>query len=307
MDPRPHPYTLRQLQYAVAVADLRSFRRAAEACHVSQPALSAQLAQLEDALGVVLFARDRRGVLPTPAGTLLLERMRGLVVDGHALTDAARRATDPLAGPLRLGVIPTIAPYLLPTLTPALRAAFPALVALWTEDKTPALVERLAAGTLDAALLALEADLGTVEHAVVGVDPFVLATPADHPLAHGDGPVPIAALQDEPVLLLDEGHCFRSQALALCSRVELREQAFRATSLPTLVQMVAAGAGVTLLPGIAAIHESAHAAIVVRPLAEPVPHRTIVLAWRERSPVGPALRRLAEAFPPVEGPARPPG
>lgn len=295
MSTQPHPFTLRQLQYVLAVADLLSFRKAAEACHVSQPALSAQIAQLEDQLGVVLFERDRRRVLLTPAGELLIDRIRRLIVDGHALTEAARRAGDPLASTLRIGVIPTIAPYLLPRISPVLRDRFPRLVPLWTEDKTPVLAARLAAGQLDAALLALEADLGDVEHAFVGVDPFVLATAPDHPLAAG-GPVAVEDLQGEQVLLLDEGHCFRSQILSYCARVDLDEMAWRATSLGTLAQMVAAGNGVTLLPQMAVETEASRARLTIRPFADPAPHRTIVLAWRARSPLGPALTQLAEAM-----------
>jgi LysR family hydrogen peroxide-inducible transcriptional activator len=296
MNTRPHPFTLRQLQYVLAVADLLSFRRAAEACHVSQPSLSAQIAQVEEALGVVLFERDRRRVLLTPAGALLVERMRRLVVDGHALTEAARRAGDPLAATLRLGVIPTIAPYLLPAVSEPLRARFPALTALWTEEKTPVLVDRLANGTLDAAVVALEAELGDVEHAVIGVDPFVLATGVDHPLAACAGPASIEDLQPHPVLLLDEGHCLRSQALSFCARSDVEELAFRATSLGTLVQMVAGGAGITLLPRLAVAAEASRARIVVRELADPAPYRTLVLVWRARSPLAPALTTLAEAL-----------
>ncbi len=292
----PHPFTLRQLQYVVAVADLRSFRRAAEACHVSQPSLSAQVAQLEDALGVVLFARDRRGVLLTPAGEALVERARRLVVDADSMVDAARRAGDPLSATLRIGVIPTIAPYLLPELTPRLRARFPRLTTLWTEDKTPVLAARLASGTLDAAILALEADLGDVDHAVIGVDPFVLAVPAEHPLAADDRPVHEEDLTEERVLLLDEGHCFRTQALTWCQRVDVHELAYRATSLGTLTQMVAGGAGITLLPRMSVTTELQRARLCVRPLAEPVPHRTIVLAWRTRSPLAEALTTLAGAM-----------
>jgi LysR family hydrogen peroxide-inducible transcriptional activator len=289
----PHPFSLRQLQYVVAVADLRSFRRAAEACHVSQPSLSAQIAQLEEGLGVVLFARDRRGVLLTPAGEALVERARRLVVDGDAMVDAARRAGDPLSAPLRIGVIPTIAPYLLPDLTPRLRARFPRLTTLWTEDKTPVLAARLAAGTLDAAILALEADLGEVDHAVLGIDPFVLAVPSDHPLAAQQGPVEEETLAEERVLLLDEGHCFRTQALAWCRRADVQELAYRATSLGTLTQMVAGGAGVTLLPKMAVATELQRASLCVRPIADPAPYRTIVLAWRTRSPLAEALQTLA--------------
>jgi LysR family hydrogen peroxide-inducible transcriptional activator len=294
----PHPFTLRQLQYVLAVADLLSFRRAAEACHVSQPALSAQIAALEEQLGVVLFERDRRRVLLTPAGELLIERIRRLVVDGHALTEAARRAGDPLTSTLRIGVIPTVAPYLLPRLTPLLRARFPRLAVLWVEDKTPVLASRLAAGQLDAALLALEADLGDVEHTVIGVDPFVLATSPDHTLAQRPDAATFDELHGEPVLLLDEGHCLRDQALAWCARADLGELAWRATSLGTLAQMVSTGAGVTLLPKMAVETESSRARLAIRPLSPP-PGRTIVLAWRARSPLGFALGQLAAAMRPA--------
>lgn len=292
----PHPFTLRQLQYVLAVADLLSFRKAALACRVSQPALSAQIAQVEELLGVALFERDHKRVLLTPAGALLIDRIRRLVVDADALVEAATRAEDPLASTLRIGVIPTIAPYLLPRLAPALRATFPRLVTLWTEDKTPILAARLAAGALDAALLALEAELGDVETALVADDPFVLAMPVGHTLAREPGPASLDDLHGTPVLLLDEGHCFRTQVLAQCARAELNELAWRATSLGTLVQMVAAGTGVTLLPALAIEAEAGRAAITIRPFAEPAPRRTLVLAWRAHSPLAPAFTTLAEAM-----------
>jgi len=175
----PQPFSLRQLQYAVAVADALSFRKAADRCHVSQPSLSAQLAQLEAVLGVRLFERDRRRVLISTAGHDILERARRVLVEADALRDVATRARDPLAGTLRIGVIPTLSPYLLPDLTPVLRSEYPRLTILWVEDKTDALVRSLAAGTLDAALLALEADLGVVEAMLYGVhatDPLTLVT-----------------------------------------------------------------------------------------------------------------------------------
>ncbi len=296
MNTQPHPFTLRQLQYVLAVAEHLSFRKAAEACHVSQPSLSAQVAQVEETLGVVLFERDRRRVLLTPAGALLMDRIRRLVVDAHALAERARRAADPLASTLRLGVIPTLAPYLLPPLTITLRERLPALVALWTEEKTPDLVAALKAGRLDAVLLALEADLQDLEHAVLGVDPFVLAVPPGHPLAIGRGPVSVDVLQPYAVLLLDEGHCFRTQALEFCARSRVSELAYRATSLGTLAQMVAGGAGITLLPRMAVPTESERAGLVVRPLAEPVPFRTVALAWRPGSPLATAFERLAEVI-----------
>src|SRR4051812_25037553 len=292
----PHPFTLRQLQYAVAVADALSFRRAAERCHVSQPSLSAQLAQMEEAIGVRLFERNRRRVLVTSAGKELLERARRMLVEGDDLLSAARRAGDPLAGTLRIGVIPTISPYLLPSATPALRAAYPRLTTLWVEDKTGVLVRDLETGSLDAALLALEADLGDVESEIVALDPFVLATRPDDPLGAGPTPAKPAELRNANVLLLDDGHCFRDQALAFCSRAKARELEFRATSLPTLAQMVAGGAGVTLLPRIAVATEVQRARLRVREFAEPSPHRTIALVWRKRSPLAEALREVAAAL-----------
>jgi LysR family hydrogen peroxide-inducible transcriptional activator len=289
----PHPFTLRQLQYVVAVADERSFRRAAQRCAVSQPSLSAQLAQVEEAVGMRLFERDRRHVLVTPAGVELVARARRLLVEADDLVLAARRAADPLAGMLRIGVIPTVSPYLVPRLAPALRAAHPRLAVRWVEDKTRVLVRALDAGELDAALLALEAPLGDVDHETVCIDPFVLATRMDDPLGRSKSPARPEELREANVLLLDDGHCLRDQALAVCARAGVRELAFRATSLPTLVAMVAGGAGVTLLPRLAVEAETRHAELRVRPFAAPAPSRTLALAWRRRSPLAPALRTLA--------------
>jgi LysR family transcriptional regulator, hydrogen peroxide-inducible genes activator len=296
MNLAPHPFTLRQLQYAVAVADTLSFHRAAARCHVSQPSLSAQLAQLEDALRVKLFERDRRRVLPTAAGVQLVARARRLLVEADDLIEEARRVGDPLTGTLRIGVIPTISPYLLPRLTPALRERYPKLTTLWIEDRTDVLVRRLAAGELDAAILALEADIGQVEHELIGRDPFVLATPPGHPLGASRKPASPAELRGESVLLLDDGHCFRQQALSLCEKADAEEMEFRATSLPTLAQMVAAGAGVTLLPLLAIDAEARAAHLRVRRFADPAPHRTIALVWRPRSPLSAPLRQLGAAM-----------
>lgn len=306
MNYNPHPFSLRQLQYVVAVADKLSFRKAAESCHVSQPSLSAQLAQLEEALGVRLFERDRRRVLLTSAGAQLVERARRLLVDADQLVDAAKRAGDALAGTLNFGVIPTIAPYLLPSVTPAVRAKYPRLTLFWTEDKTEVLVRSLEAGTLDAAVLALEAPLGgNIESETIARDPFVLVTSADHPLGAKQKPVSAADLRDEDVLLLDEGHCFREQALSFCESARAHELEFRATSLPTLVQMVAGGAGVTLLPKLALATELARSDLRVRTFSDPAPNRTLALVWRKLSPLQPALRQLAgtlrEAYPDPAG------
>jgi LysR family hydrogen peroxide-inducible transcriptional activator len=296
MNTRPHPFSLRQLQYLLAVAEHLSFRRAAEICHVSQPALSMQVAQVEDVLGIVLFDRDRRQVRLTPAGELFLPLARRLIDQAHTLTEDARRLRDPLGSLLRIGVIPTLAPYLLPRLSSALRRPHPELVVLWSEHRTTELVAQIYAHEVDAALLAAEADLGTLETAVIGVDVFSLALPIDHPLAGSPEPISLDALKTERILLLDEGHCLRTQALEACSHTGIQELAFRATSLSTLVHMVAAGAGVTLLPELAAEVERLRAPLFIRPIAAPAPRRTIVLGWRRESPLRAAMLILAESM-----------
>ncbi len=293
MEHSSHPFSLRQMQYAVAVADLLSFRKAAERCGVSQPSLSAQIAALETALGVRLFERNQRRVLPTAAGRELIERARRILRDTDGLADAAKRAEDPLASTLRIGVIPTISPYLLPALTPALRAAHPHLTIVWVEDKTDVLLRSLEAGESEAALLALEANVGDVEREVVARDMFVLAAPLGNRVCKRKTPARPAELADLDVLLLDDGHCFRDQALAFCADAKAHELAFRATSLSTLAQMVAGGAGVTLLPQLAVPIETQRANLRVRAFAKPAPFRTIALVWRKRSPLAPALRRVA--------------
>lgn len=294
----PLPFSLRQLQYAVAIADAGSFRKAAEACHVAQPSLSAQIATLEEALGVVLFERGRGGVRVSAPGEAVLVRARSLLRDAADLGEEARRVSDPLAGTLRIGVIPTVAPYLLPALAPALRGALPSLAVRWREDKTELLVRALRDGSLDAAILAEEGEIAGLSTTLLAVDRFVLVLPPEHPLAQRPGPVSAALLADSVVLLLDEGHCLRAQALPFCSRSGLREGEFRATSLPTLVAMVAAGAGVTLLPQSSLATEARRSDVALRALID-APSRTLVLAWRPGSVVADAMRRLAEVMAPA--------
>ena len=289
----PHSYTLRQLQYVVAVAEELSFRRAAERCHVSQPSLSAQLAQLERSLGVCIFERSQRRVILTAAGRDIVERARRLLLDADALMEAGRRAGDPLAGTLRIGVIPTISPYLLPAVTTRLRAKFPRILFAWIEDKTDVLVRMLAAGELEGVLLALESEVEDVDVEVIARDPFVLVTRREHPLAKKKPPATASELRGEEMLLLDDGHCFRDQALEVCLTAGAREGEFRATSLSTLVQMVAGGAGITLLPALAVAAEAKRARLNIRPMASPAAGRTIALVWRKRSPLEDALRQIA--------------
>lgn len=296
MDFSTLPLTLRQLQYAVAVADHRSFRRAAEACAVSQPSLSAQVAELESSLGVRLFERERGGVLLTAAGEAIVARARKTLLSAQELSQEARRFVDPLVGTLRIGVIPTVAPYLLPLVVEGLQANFPRLTLLWTEEKTEELVEALGQGRLDAVVLALEAPIGDLEHETLFFDPFWVALPKGHRLAKGRSPLPLDRLTDERMLLLDDGHCFREQALSVCVTAEVEEADFRATSLPTLVQMVRAGVGLTLLPELALAQEASRSGLAVRPLPRPAPGRTIALAWRKGSPLEPALRKIAASL-----------
>ena len=296
MSAGPHPFTLRQLQYVVAVADELSFHRAAARCHVSQPTLSAQLAQVEDALSVTLFERSHKRVLVTAAGHDVVDRARRLILGADEILQATQRISNPLSGTIRLGVIPTISPYLLPSTTPTLRRKLPRLRIAWVEEKTDVLVRKLRDGELEGAVIALEAEVGDVVREVIAKDPFMVVVPQGHALTARRGPVAQAELRGEELLLLDEGHCFRDQALEACSTARVREGEFRATSLSTLVQMVAGGAGITLIPALAVAAEARRARLHVRPLGGQGAHRTIAVIWRKHSPVEPTLHAVATAL-----------
>lgn len=289
--PSPHDLSIRQLEYIVAVADTLGFHRAAERCHASQPTLSAQIRQAESVLGLPIFERSRRGVIVTEAGAAIVARARRVLAEVGDLLAEATRAKDPFAGTFRIGVIPTVAPYLLPDVMPAVARAYPELRLVLREAKTDEIVHALAEGSLDAGLLALEADIGDLAHAAIAIDPFVVALPKEHPLAkkkrlHGSD------LDGAPVLLLDDTHCFRAQAIAACG-TQARDIDFRGTSLTTVAQMVASGAGVTLLPELAVPLENRQGELEIRAFAPPVPHRTLALAWRPTSPFAAAFGALA--------------
>lgn len=292
----PLPLSLRQMQYVLAVADLGGFRRAAVACHVSQPSLSAQVAHAESALGVRVFERNRRRVRVSAAGLAIVAQARAVLVAAGDLRELGRQLADPFTGTLRVGVIPTISPYLLPEIAPGLARAYPRLTIVWREDHTGGLVRDVNAGTLDAAVVALEADLGTLDHAVLLRDPFLLAAAPEHPLATPKRRARTDDLDGVGVLVLDDGHCFRDQALQLCARVGAHEAGYRATSLATLVQMASAGRSVTLLPSIALSVENRRGQLVVRPFAPPGPSRTIVLAWRRGSALATPLVTVAASI-----------
>ena len=289
--------SLRQLRYLSALAEYRHFGRAAEACHVSQSTLSAGIQELEQRLGGALVERSKRNVRLTPLGEQVAERARALLADAEALV-ALGRAAEPLAGPLRLGVIPTISPYLLPRLLPALRRKHAKLRLYLTEDLTARIVERLNEGNLDLLLLALPYDLPGLETMVLFDDPFLFAARRDHPLAT-EGPLPPARLDQEPLLLLEDGHCLRDQALAACRLGDRRRQPFAATSLPTLIQMVDNGIGSTLLPRMAVASGALKGTTIATRTLAPAsgheePARSIGLAWRRSDPRRPAFRQLGQ-------------
>ncbi|MGG5807805.1 hydrogen peroxide-inducible genes activator [Falsiroseomonas sp. CW058] len=290
-----------QLRYLVALSEHGHFGRAAEACAVTQSTLSAGLIALERQLAARLLERGHATKRPvfTPLGLEIVARARVALAALEAVAQTADAARDPLSGPLRLGVIPTIGPFLLPRLMPALRRAFPRLRLWLREDLTERLVAGLEAGRLDLLLLALPC-AGQIETAAVAEDPFVAALPRGHHLAARDA-VPVAALAAERLLLLEDGHCLRAHAEASCGlprgMAPAGAEGFAATSLHTLVQMVAGGLGVTLLPRLAVdAGVAADAPVEIRPLeGAATPGRNLALAWRPRSPRAAEFRALAPA------------
>src|SRR5688572_29592949 len=288
--------SVRQLECLVATAKHLNFRAAAKDCHISQPALSGQIARLEEALGVTLFERNRRRVLLTPVGEAVVERAKKLLADIDDVGALAQGHAKPLGGQLRLGVIPTIAPFLMPRALPLIRRACPDLEVLLREEQTARSLELLAEGKLDLVLLALEADLGEVTSLPLFRDPFVFAAAVGHPLSHRKSVKP-EELDGERVLLLEDGHCLKDQAWAICQAHGVKHHIdFRATSLGTLAQMVSNGAGITLLPMLSVPTVGKLPGIVVKPFAKPVPYRTIGLAWRLTSPRRVLFETLAEVL-----------
>jgi len=284
---------IRDLQYIVSVADHGHFGKASAACHVSQPTLSMQLKKLEDTLGVQLFERNNRQVMITPIGEEITRRARNILRDVQALRETAKDAQDPLVGELRLGVFPTLAPYFLPRVIPALRSKLPSLKLLLIEEKTERLIERLKEGSIDAALLALPVAEEVLESVSLFDDPFLLAVPHGHPLARR-AQVSEDDIAGESLLLLEEGHCLRSQALEVCRWIGASEhEDFRATSLETLRQMVAADVGITLIPSLAAKEDDGIAYI---PFRAPAPSRNIGMVWRKATARKACLLALKEVF-----------
>ena len=288
---------IRALQYFVKLAELRHFSKAAEACFVSQPTLSTQIRKLEEELGVSLVERAPRKVMLTPIGEDIAHRARYILRDIEHIRDAARRSKDPETGTLKLGIFPTLAPYLLPHVIPQIRRRYPELRLQLAEEKTEEILNMLDQGQLDAGLLALPVDGHGMETEVLFTEPFVTAMPADHPLCDKQK-IDLKDLAGQELLLLEEGHCLRRQALDVCELAGAHERVdFHATSMETLRQMVAANAGVTLMPVLAVkppIPETGN--ICLRPFSHPAPSRTIALVWRSSSPMGGFLRKLAPSL-----------
>ncbi len=291
--------TLRQLDYLRLLAEQGSFSRAAEAAHVTQPTLSAGIQELEKILGSPVVDRARAGVILTPVGEEALRRAQAILIQAEDLVEAAQSAGAPLAGRFRLGVIPTIAPFLLPKTLPRLRARYPRLKLYLREDQTHRLIAALKAGEVDAALIALPYDIGGLETARVGDDELLAALPADHRLADTGALAP-EALRGDAMILLEDGHCLRDHALTACGFAPPKpnsDDTVAATSLPTLVQMVASGLGVSFLPAMAVEAGLAErAAVSVHPLAATRSSREIVVCWRAGSSRRAEGRLLAEAF-----------
>lgn len=297
---QPIPFSLRQLEYVLALAQEGTFHAAARACHVSQPALSKQLKLLEEQLDSPLFERSRPQVIPTAKGQEVIRYAQQILGQCQQLIDALNvmGVGDELKGTLNLGTIPTIAPYLLPGFILKIKQRWPALTLIVHELQTAPLLEQLGAGTIDLALLATP-----VEHSAQLVsqdlfeEPFVLAAPLAHPLATTPQ-LDMDALRDQPLILMDEGHCFRDHALAVCSRFEAKPQTqLKAGSVSTLLRLVESGLGVTLIPSSALLREAASTqGVHFRRFERPSPTRQISLMWRKSSPRACQFEQLARAF-----------
>jgi LysR family transcriptional regulator, hydrogen peroxide-inducible genes activator len=283
---------LRALRYLLALAEHGHFGQAAEACGVSQPTLSVQLRKLEEELGLTLFERASKGVVPTAAFEALLGHVRAAVAEADAILAMAHHLRDPLAGRLRLGIIPTLAPYLLPLVFAPLRAALPLLEIEPWEDQTAALLDRLRGHGLDAALLATEVDEPDLTSRALFAEPFLAALPPEHPLAARESLDETELARD--ILVLADGHCLRDQALAACGQAGGLGGSLRAASLPTLLNMVAAGYGTTLIPGLAA-GVAQDAGIVLRPLVTAA-GREVRIVWRASFPRRAAVEAVGEVI-----------
>lgn len=281
----------------MAVAEHRHFGRAAEACYVSQPTLSTQLKKLEETLEVTLIERTNRQVMLTPVGLQIVAQANRVLREVRELERIAAQHTDPFGGDFRLGIIPTVAPYLLPKILSPIHKSFPKLKIQLTEAQTHAVSAMLRAGELDAMILALPIEDDHFESRLLYDEPFYFAAAKQHPKA-GKKAVDLRDLDDEEVLLLEDGHCLRDQALEVCNAHNARENtSFRATSIETLRQMVAANVGITLIPQLALGRSGA---IRYIPFAGKPPSRQIGICWRRSSPRQALLEQMADLLEDLE-------
>ena len=285
--------TLRQLSFLVALADTGSFVTAARAASVTQPTLSSGIKELELTLGVQLVERHRTGAELTQAGAEATRRAREILQAVGSLADAARGAAEPLAGQFRLGVIPTIAPFLLPDVLPAIEQAYPKLKLLLREDLTDRLLDRLRDHTLDAAIIALPWESPGIEMLGLFADEFLFVGPPGHRFAEREA-IAIDEIEDEEMLLLEEGHCLRNHALGVCNAAKPGHEEVRATSLLTLVQMVGGGLGASLVPGLAVGSGLVSERLVLKPFDPPVVGREVGMAWRSGSARQAEVKALGE-------------
>jgi LysR family hydrogen peroxide-inducible transcriptional activator len=288
---------LRDLRYFVALADTRHFGKAAERSFVSQPTLSAQIKKLETYLGVQLIERQPRKVTLTETGAKILPLARRILQESDEIVSLARNEHDPLSGKLKMGLIPTIGPYLLPVITRKLRKQLPRLKLMLYEHQTQPLLEKLRAGDLDLGILALPVPLEGLEARPLYDENFTLAVPSNNPLAKRAN-VKLDDLTGETLLLLEDGHCLRDQALDVCSRIDVKEsEDYRATSLETLRQMVAAGLGITLLPELATRGPfgSGHG-LTVKEFSRPIPSRSVGAVWRKSTARTDAIKAVCDAI-----------
>ncbi len=288
---------LKDLRYLVAIADTRHFGQAAARCFVSQPTLSAQIKKLEDYLGVQLIERQPRRIALTDAGTEIVARARRILEASDEIVGVARSQRDPLAGRLRLALLPTIGPYLLPQVAPRIREALPRLDLLLFEYQTGPMLQKLMAGEIDVGILALPVEGDGFTEQDLYEEPFVLAAPEAHPLAQRQQ-VSVDDLDGQTLLLLEDGHCLRDQALAVCSLGgAIEKQDFRATSLETLRQMVASGAGITLLPELSTRGAYGKAeGLRVVPFEAPAPSRRVGAVWRRTSARAAAIQAVCDVI-----------
>jgi len=288
---------LKDLKYLVALADTGHFGRAAQLTFVSQPTLSAQLKKLEEYLGVKLVERHPKNVQLTEVGKEVVARARRMLSDGDEIVALARNNTDPLAGKLKVALIPTIGPYLLPRVMLKLRKALPQLGLMLYEYQTEELLKRLRDGDIDLGILALPVDQEGLESRRLYREEFTVALPSDNPLAQKQT-IKATDLKGQTLLLLEDGHCLRDQALEVCSRIDVREaEDFRASSLETLRHMVVAGLGVTLMPELAVESPfGSQRGLVIRPFSKPAPARTVGAVWRKSTTRRAAIEAVCETI-----------